>query len=73
MEKAAMIGFVKLRILEPDENNELRGERVQEWKFMSCSHCQKLCQHASCLLIGGTRVNNQPIRSQVSKLTQLLT
>ena len=26
VEKAAMIGFVKLRILEPDENNELTGD-----------------------------------------------
>jgi len=26
VEKGAMIGFVKLRILEPDENNELRGD-----------------------------------------------
>ena len=33
---------------------------VQGWKFMSCSHCQELCQQASWLLIGCTRVNNQP-------------
>ena len=31
----------------------------QGWKFMSRSHCQKLCQWASWLLIGYTRVNNQ--------------
>ena len=32
----------------------------QGWKFMSCiSHCQELCQQASLLLIGWTRVNNQ--------------
>ena len=29
------------------------------WKFMSCSHCQELCQQASWLLIGCTRANNQ--------------
>ena len=29
---------------------------VQERKFMSCSHCQELCQQASWLLIGCTRV-----------------
>ena len=27
--------------------------------FLSCSHCQELCQQASWLLIGCTRVNNQ--------------
>ena len=31
----------------------------QGWKSMSCSHCQELCQQASWLLIGCTRVNNQ--------------
>ena len=31
----------------------------QGWKFMSCSHCQELCQRVSWLLIGCTRVNNQ--------------
>ena len=31
----------------------------QGWKFMSCSQCQELCQQASWLLIGCTRVNNQ--------------
>lgn len=30
VEKAAMIGFVKLRILEPDENNELRGNILKK-------------------------------------------
>ena len=44
----------------------------QEWKLMSSSHCQELCQQANWLLIGSTRVNSH-IRSQVSKLTQLLT
>ena len=29
----------------------------QGWKFMCCSHSQDLCQHASWLLIGCTRVN----------------
>ena len=30
MEKAAMIGFVKLRILEPDDQCVLRGDRLKE-------------------------------------------
>jgi Pyridoxal-dependent decarboxylase conserved domain len=30
VEKAAMIGFVKLRILEPDENCSLRGFTLRE-------------------------------------------
>ena len=30
VEKAAMIGFVKLRILEPDENCSLRGETLRQ-------------------------------------------
>ena len=28
------------------------------WKLMSCSRCQELCQQASWLLIGYTRVNS---------------
>ena len=32
---------------------------AQGWKLMCCSHCQGLCQQASWLLIGCTRVNNQ--------------
>ena len=33
---------------------------VQGWKFMSCSQSQELCQQASWILIGCTRVvNNQ--------------
>ena len=35
------------------------GLTDQEWKFMSCSHCEELCQRASWLLICYTRVNNQ--------------
>ena len=31
----------------------------QGWKFMSCSHCQKLGQQASWLLIACTRVNSK--------------
>ena len=31
---------------------------LQGWKFMSCSHCQELCQPASWLLISFTRMNN---------------
>ena len=31
----------------------------QEWKSMSCSHCQELHQQASRLRIGSIRVNNQ--------------
>jgi glutamate/tyrosine decarboxylase-like PLP-dependent enzyme len=30
VEKAAMIGFVKLRILEPDDQSVLRGARLKE-------------------------------------------
>ena len=30
VEKAAMIGFVKLRILEPDDHSVLRGARLKE-------------------------------------------
>ena len=55
------------------EKNNLKGETldprcqdgevdesiVQEWKFMSCSHCKELCQQASWLLIGCPRVYNQ--------------
>ena len=33
--------------------------RTDRRKFMSCSHCQELCQQESWLLIGWTRVNNQ--------------
>ena len=32
---------------------------AQGWKFMSCSHCQELCQQATRPLIGCTKVNNQ--------------
>ena len=46
--------------------------RAQGWKFMSCSHCQDLCQQVSWILIGYTSGNNQ-FRSQVKKLTQFLT
>ena len=36
------------------------GERVRQGrKFMSCSHCQELCQQAGFLLIGCKSVNNQ--------------
>ena len=31
---------------------------AQGWKLMCCSHCQELCQQASWLLIGLTRVDN---------------
>ena len=44
----------------------------QGWKFMSCSHSQELCQQTSWLLIGWHK-SEQSIKSQVSKLTQLLT
>ena len=36
------------------------------WKFMSCRHCQELCQPSSWLLIGSTRVNNQSEARSVS-------
>ena len=29
------------------------------WKFMSCGHCQELCQQVSWLLIGGSSEYNQ--------------
>ena len=32
VEKAAMIGFVRLRILEPDENCDLRGDILKQVK-----------------------------------------
>lgn len=32
VEKAAMMAFVKLRILEPDENQSLRGSTLQQVK-----------------------------------------
>ena len=35
------------------------GPSYQGRNFLSCSHCQKLRQQASWLLIGCTRVNNQ--------------
>ena len=38
---------------------EPRGGPAQGWKFMSCSHCQELCQQASWLPIDCTIVNNQ--------------
>ena len=38
---------------------QLRFAAEQGWKFMSCSHCQELCQQASWLVIGCARVNNQ--------------
>ena len=44
----------------------------QGWKFMSCSHCQELCQQASWLLISSIKVK-QLINSPDSKLTQFLT
>ena len=34
VEKAAMIGFVKLRILEPDENCSLRGDTLRQVRFI---------------------------------------
>ena len=33
VEKAAMISFVKLRILEPDHNNELRGDILKQAEY----------------------------------------
>ncbi len=39
VEKAAMIGFVKLRILEPDENCSLRGETLKQVECNLQSHC----------------------------------
>ena len=38
VEKAAMIGFVKMRILEPDETCSLRGHILREVsKIYNCS------------------------------------
>ena len=39
--------------------NTVPESRYQGWNFVSCSHCQELCQPASWLLIGCTIVNNQ--------------
>lgn len=36
VEKAAMICFVKLRILQPDEHASLRGETLKEVSVSSC-------------------------------------
>ena len=47
----------------------LEVEESQGWKFVSCSHCQELCQQASWLL----HKSEQPTSSLVIKLTQLLT
>lgn len=38
VEKAAKIGFVKLRILEPDEKFSLRGSTLEQ---VSCEHRHK--------------------------------
>ena len=43
----------------------------QGWKFMSCSHCQELDQQASKLASDWLNKSEQPIRSQVIKLTRL--
>ena len=47
-------------------------EDEQGRKFMSCSHCQELGQQAIWLLPDWLSVL-QPIRSQVSKFTRILT
>ena len=35
-----------------DFANDLFTLKSQGWKFLSCSHCQELCQQGSWLLIG---------------------
>ena len=51
----------KPRTLEAGDMLLFKDNKVyhQGWKFMNCSHCQELCQQASWLLIGCTRVNHQ--------------
>ena len=42
------------------EYMSVKYSMIQEWKLMSCSHCQDVGQQASWLLIGRyTIVNNQ--------------
>ena len=48
--------FVKLDFTAMSTEFADRLTTDQGWKFMSCSHCQDLCQQASLLLIGCTRV-----------------
>ena len=54
--------FAKLGLL-PDQQLLMFGNRELGWKFMSCSHCQELCQQASWLLIGCMHKSEKPIRS----------
>ena len=48
------------------------GETELRWKLLSCSQCQELVQRAN-LAPDWFFIFRQPIRSQVSSLTQLLT
>ena len=52
VEKAAMIGFVKLRILEPDENCVLRGENLR--KAMNEDRENGLCPFFVSTTLGTT-------------------
>ena len=49
----------EVKIVVNKMDDLLNHNTHQGWKFMSCSHCQKLGQQASWLLIGCTRVKNQ--------------
>ena len=51
----------------------VKAKLYQGWKFMSCSHCQELNRSTSKLAPDWLHKSEQPIRSQVSKLTQLWT
>ena len=51
---------------------DIHTPAAQGWKFMSCSHCQRVVS-TSQLSPDGLHESEQPIRSQVSKQTQLLT
>ena len=50
----------------------LQTETHQGWKLLSCSQCQEFGQRAN-LAPDWLPKNNEPIRSRVSFLTQLLT
>lgn len=43
VEKGAMMAFVKLRILEPDENNSLRGSTLRQVSWEQQKGTQSFC------------------------------
>ena len=60
--------------MEPVEVTVYLGSQThqQGWKLLSCSQCQKFGQRAN-LASDWLPENKEPIRSQVSSLTKLLT